>query len=134
VAGDATVTGQVFHDGVGFKACLEALRPRWRIALESTSAFNADAHGALRRGVGLAGMWYGCGNTSLPNPSTMRLGLKPDGRLTLFQGAVDIGQGSNTVIAQICADALGAPLGQIDLASADTDTTPDCGKTSASRQ
>jgi aldehyde oxidoreductase len=64
----------------------------------------------------------------------MRLGLKPDGRLTLFQGAVDIGQGSNTVIPQICAEALGAPLALFDLASADTDTTPDCGKTSASRQ
>jgi CO/xanthine dehydrogenase Mo-binding subunit len=55
-------------------------------------------------------MWYGCGNTALPNPSTIRLGLKPDGRLALHQGGVDIGQGSNTVITQICADALGAPL------------------------
>ena len=98
------------------------------------SGYNAEARGALRRGVGVAGMWYGCGNTSMSNPSTMRLGLKPNGRFALFQGAVDIGQGSNTVIAQICADALGAPIGQIDLVSADTDVTPDCGKTSASRQ
>jgi aldehyde oxidoreductase len=133
-AGDPTVTGQVFAEGVGFKACLEALRPHWRQGREAAQAFNAAAKGPLRRGVGVAGMWYGCGNTSLPNPSTMRLGLKPDGRLTLFQGAVDIGQGSNTVIPQICADALGAPLALFDLASADTDTTPDCGKTSASRQ
>lgn len=133
-AGDATVTGQVFNDGVGFKACLEALRPRWREALAAARAFNDSAAGPRRRGVGIAGMWYGCGNTSLPNPSTMRLGLKPDGRFILFQGAVDIGQGSNTVIPQICADALGAPLALFDLASADTDTTPDGGKTSASRQ
>jgi CO/xanthine dehydrogenase Mo-binding subunit len=47
---------------------------------------------------------------------------------------VDIGQGSNTVIAQIAADALGLPLSLIDLVSPDTDLTPDCGKTSASRQ
>ncbi|MGD0565402.1 MAG: molybdopterin cofactor-binding domain-containing protein [Roseiarcus sp.] len=133
-AGDSTVTGQVFADGVGFKACLEALRPRWREALAAAASFNAAAPGPLRRGVGVAGMWYGCGNTSLSNPSTMRLGLKPDGRFTLFQGAVDIGQGSNTVIAQICADALGAPIALLDLLSADTDVTPDCGKTSASRQ
>jgi len=79
-------------------------------------------------------MWYGCGNTSLPNPSTIRLGLKPDGRLALHQGAVDIGQGSNTVITQICAQALGAPVEAFDLVSADTDLSPDCGKTSASRQ
>ena len=133
-AGDPTVTGQVFGEGVGFKTCLEALRPHWRQHRDAAHTFNATASGPLRRGVGVAGMWYGCGNTSLPNPSTMRLGLKPDGRLTLFQGAVDIGQGSNTVIPQICADALGAPLALFDLASADTDTTPDCGKTSASRQ
>jgi CO/xanthine dehydrogenase Mo-binding subunit len=79
-------------------------------------------------------MFYGCGNTSMPNPSTVRLGLKPDGRLSLHQGAVDIGQGSNTVIAQIAADAVGLPLSFVDLISADTDLTPDCGKTSASRQ
>lgn len=129
-----TVTGQVFADGVGYRACLEALRPHWHEKREAAKRFNAEARGPLRRGVGIAGMWYGCGNTSLSNPSTMRLGLKPDGRLTLFQGAVDIGQGSNTVIAQICADALGLPLERFDLVGADTDLTPDCGKTSASRQ
>lgn len=79
-------------------------------------------------------MWYGCGNTSLSNPSTMRVGLKGDGRIALHQGAVDIGQGSATVVTQICAQALGAPIDRFDLLSGDTDTTPDCGKTSASRQ
>ncbi|GGF20849.1 aldehyde oxidase [Aliidongia dinghuensis] len=132
--GVPTVTGQVFEAGVGIRACLEALRPRRDAAHAEARAFNAAATGPLRRGVGFAGMWYGCGNTSLPNPSTMRLGLRPDGRLTLHQGAVDIGQGSNTVVTQICADALGAPLELFDLVSSDTDLTPDCGKTSASRQ
>ncbi len=79
-------------------------------------------------------MWYGCGNTSLPNPSTIRVGLKADGRIALHQGAVDIGQGSNTIVTQICADALGAPIDRFDLVSGDTSITPDCGKTSASRQ
>jgi CO/xanthine dehydrogenase Mo-binding subunit len=79
-------------------------------------------------------MWYGCGNTSLPNPSTVRIGLKRDGRVALHQGAVDIGQGSNTIVTQICADAVGAPISHFDLISGDTAITPDCGKTSASRQ
>ena len=52
----------------------------------------------------------------------------------LHQGAVDIGQGSNTVVAQICADALGLPLAAFRLAGGDTAITPDAGKTSASRQ
>ena len=131
---EPTVTGQVLGAGVGFRACLEALVPHWKRARAEAGAFNAASDGRLRRGVGVAGMWYGCGNTSLPNPSTIRLGLKPDGRLSLHQGAVDIGQGSNTVVPQIAADALGAPLDRFDFISADTDLTPDCGKTSASRQ
>ena len=129
-----TVTGQVFADGIGFKACLEALRPAWLEAKARCEAFNTAAPGPVRRGAGLAGMWYGCGNTSMSNPSTMRLGLRPDGRFSLFQGAIDIGQGSATVIPQICAEALGIPISCIDCLSGDTDTSPDCGKTSASRQ
>jgi len=129
-----TVTGQVLGDGVGIRACLEALREPWRRALAECAAYNDKNAGPLRRGAGVAGMWYGCGNTSLPNPSTVLAGLKPDGRLSLHQGAVDIGQGSNTVITQIFADSIGVPVSTIDLVSADTALTPDCGKTSASRQ
>ncbi len=129
-----TVTGQVIGGGVGIRACFEALRPRWHEARKQAAAFNAAAQDSLRRGVGVAGMWYGCGNTSLPNPSTMRIGLKRDGRIAIHMGAVDIGQGSATVVSQIGAEALGAPLDRFDLVSGDTDITPDGGKTSASRQ
>jgi len=129
-----TVTGQVMGAGVGIRACFEVLRPKWQAARKATAEFNATVRGPLRRGVGVAGMWYGCGNTSLPNPSTVRVGLKRNGRVSLHQGAVDIGQGSNTIVTQICADALGAPIERFDLISGDTALTPDCGKTSASRQ
>jgi aldehyde oxidoreductase len=132
-ANQPTVTGQILVDGVGIRACLGALRPHWQRARRAAKAAN-KSRSSIRRGVGVAAMWYGCGNTSLPNPSTIRLGLKADGRLALHQGAVDIGQGSNTVIPQICAQALGAPIHAFDLIGADTDLTPDCGKTSASRQ
>jgi aldehyde oxidoreductase len=129
-----TVTGQVIGEGVGIRACFEALRPRWKQARVEAAAFNASTTGPERCGVGVAGMWYGCGNTSLPNPSTIRVALKPDGRIALHQGAIDIGQGSTTIVTQICADAIGVPIGDFDLVSGDTSITPDCGKTSASRQ
>lgn len=123
--GDATVTGQILPSA-GIVECLEALRPHWQRAL-------ADA-ARDGRGVGVASCWYGCGNTSLPNPSTIRLGLTAAGAVVLHQGATDIGQGSNTVIAQIAADALGLPLAALRLIGPDTALTPDAGKTSASRQ
>ena len=132
--GVPTVCGQVFTQGVGIKACLEALRPAWEAERAAAEAFNRAATGPLRRGVGLASGWYGCGNTSLPNPSTIKAGIRADGSILLHQGAMDIGQGANTVITQIFATALGVPVAQIGLIGADTDVTPDAGKTSASRQ
>ena len=131
--GSETVTGHKLEKGVGIATCLEALNPHWQRALADAEAFNAN-NDARRRGVGVASCWYGCGNTSLPNPSTIRLGLSPDGAVVLHQGAVDIGQGSNTVIAQIVADTLGVPLALLRLKGADTAISPDAGKTSASRQ
>ncbi|MEK6215973.1 MAG: xanthine dehydrogenase family protein molybdopterin-binding subunit, partial [Boseongicola sp.] len=130
--GDISVCGQKLF-GVGIVACLDALDEPWVKALEQTTRFNTSAT-QTRRGVGVASCWYGCGNTALPNPSTVRLGITAAGQLCLHQGATDIGQGSNTVIAQICADALGLPLADFTLIGPDTALTPDCGKTSASRQ
>ena len=130
-----TVTGQIFNTGVGIVECLEALQTVWKSAAEKARAFNDhSAQSHLRKGVGIGTCWYGCGNTSLPNPSTIRIGITADGTVVLHQGAMDIGQGSNTVITQIAADALGVPVHTISLVGGDTDLTPDCGKTSASRQ
>ena len=130
-AGSTTATGQVLGASAGLAPCLEALRPRWLEALEEAGS---HASGPVRRGVGIGAMWYGIGNTSLPNPSTIRIGLCREGRYVLFSGAQDIGQGSSTILSQIAADALDVDLGAIHLVTGDTDRTADAGKTSASRQ
>ncbi|MEM8836860.1 MAG: molybdopterin cofactor-binding domain-containing protein [Pseudomonadota bacterium] len=133
--GQPTGTGQVFEKSVGIVECLEALKPAWDDALARANEHNRAANGShFRKGVGIAACWYGCGNTSLPNPSTILIGIKRDGSIMLHQGATDIGQGSNTVIAQIAADALGVSVHNLTLVGPDTAVTPDCGKTSASRQ
>ncbi len=132
-ASDTTATGQRLEASAGLAQCLEALRPHWKKARTETEAANRRG-GVLRRGIGIGCMWYGIGNTSMSNPSAMRVGLAPDGSLTLYNGAVDIGQGSNTIMAQICADALGVPVAALSIVMGDTDRTLDAGKTSASRQ
>ena len=131
--GDATPSGQVLAQSAGLPQCLDALEGDWEEALARVAAHNAG-NPRRRRGVGIACMWYGCGNTSLPNPSTMRITLARDGALTFFNGAVDIGQGSSTVLLQIAADALGLPPRAFRMVVGDTDLTLDAGKTSASRQ
>jgi aldehyde oxidoreductase len=130
--GDVTSCGQKLQ-AVGMVECLDALKPYWDQYLVDVTEFNKTSTRS-NRGIGIASCWYGCGNTALPNPSTVRFGITPGGHLKLHQGATDIGQGSNTVIAQIAADALGVSIDLIDLIGPDTAITPDCGKTSASRQ
>ncbi len=150
-AGDTTATGQRLEASVGLRACLDALRPAWREARARCEAFNraappfaladrasTDPHRryahAKRRGAGIACMWYGIGNTVIANPSSIKVGLRRDGRVMLYNGAVDIGQGTYTILPQILADALGVPVALIDQVYADTDLTLDAGKSSASRQ
>jgi CO/xanthine dehydrogenase Mo-binding subunit/aerobic-type carbon monoxide dehydrogenase small subunit (CoxS/CutS family) len=128
-----TVTGQTFSRGVGIAECLQALQCAWSEAGKAVTEHNRS-EGRYRRGRGLGTCWYGCGNTSLPNPSTIKIAVDAAGRVQLHQGAIDIGQGANTVIAQIAADSLGAALEAISIKGGDTDITPDAGKTSASRQ
>ena len=132
-AGDVTACGQKLEHSAGLAQCLDALRPHWQDAHLEIATFNADG-GPRRRGVGVGCMWYGIGNTSMSNPSCMKIGLAANGTLTLFSGALDIGQGSNTIMTQIAADALGLPVAQFTLVTGDTDLTADAGKTSASRQ
>jgi len=139
-AGQSTATGQVLRASAGLHECLLCLRSAWVEALKAASGFNArqqklaGSRGGSRRGVGIACMWYGIGNTVIANPSTIRVGLRQSGRVFLYNGAVDIGQGSSTILPQICADALGVPVHLFDQVMGDTDLTADAGKSSASRQ
>ena len=131
--GDTTHCGQRLESSAGLAQCLDALRPHWREQRRLLATADQGT-GPLRQGLGLGCMWYGLGNTALANPSTMEVGLAADGTLTLYNGAVDIGQGSATIMVQICAEALGLPVSAFRQVSGDTDLTADAGKTSASRQ
>jgi len=131
--GDSTPTGQVLQHSVGLVDCLQALKPRWAALRAEADAFNRKSTHE-RMGLGVACMWYGCGNTALSNPSSMRVALRRDGRVILYNGAQEIGQGSSIVMQQILAETLGIDAQQIHVTVSDTDLTLDAGKTSASRQ
>ncbi|MCX7326231.1 MAG: molybdopterin-dependent oxidoreductase [Hyphomicrobiales bacterium] len=131
--GDVTYSGHRLVSSAGLPQCLDALKGDWDQVLERVGSHN-ESVARKRRGAGIACMWYGCGNTSMSNPSTMRITLGADGRLTFWNGAVDIGQGSTTILTQMAAEALGLPVSAFNVIVGDTDLTADAGKTSASRQ
>jgi CO/xanthine dehydrogenase Mo-binding subunit len=59
--------------------------------------------------------------------------LLEDGSVVLNTGAVDIGQGSDTILTQICAESLKLPVERVAIASPDTDGSPFNWGTTASR-
>ena len=81
------------------------------------------------RGVGIAGSMYISGTNYCIYPNEMpqsgvQLKLDRSGRATVFCGASDIGQGSDSVLATIVAEELGLGLRDVRVVAADTDLTP----------
>jgi aldehyde oxidoreductase len=129
----STYLGYPPAETMGYRQCLEAIRPHYRAALAEAETWNGDHAGeARRRGVGLAGMWYRFGKRG-PVTSEAHAELHLDGKIALYFAAPDYGQGTTTVMAQLAAAALGLPHDQLHLINADTAYTPDSGIQGASR-
>jgi 4-hydroxybenzoyl-CoA reductase subunit alpha len=81
------------------------------------------------RGLGIACSHYVSGaansiiRSDMPH-STVNIKIDRDGGVVVYTGASDIGQGSDTMVAQIVAETLGCSLGRIKVVAADTDLTP----------
>ncbi len=78
-----------------------------------------------KRGTGMSCNTHPAGLKGGGDPSQAQIRLKPDGTLDLLVGAVDIGQGSKTILRQIAADEMGVPIEAITINNFDTDTGPD---------
>lgn len=114
-----------------YKATLEAVRPHYEKALRAREQ-SAGGDGRWRRGVGIASMRYGIGYATA-NPPIVTLELASDGRVQLFTGAMDMGQGTDTALALIVAGELALPQESVAVVSGDTAVTPDTGASTGSR-
>jgi len=131
--GSATATGQVLTDSVGLEETLLKARQEsgWqeRRGVPQTSS-------TLRRGIGAATMFYGVSlgakGWSL-DAAAASAQVHRDGSISVATGCTEMGQGAQTVIAQMAADRLGLGLDRITLLPADTSRVPDSGPTVASR-
>ena len=90
----------------------------------------------IQRGIGFASFLHGAGFTGSGEEylaSEAAVEAAEDGRLRIWAGSTEMGQGTNTVFTQIAADALGLDCDQIEVMQPDTDTVPNSGPTVASR-
>jgi len=119
--GDTFGTGQVLGPGVGIRPCLEAVKERY---------YEARAAG---RSVGIAGAVKntGVGNGLIEHGKAI---LRPeaDGTVTLYHSWTEMGQGANTVLAQIACTELDLPWDRIRVV-VDTERELQTGQTTASR-
>ena len=87
-----------------------------------------------KRGLGVGSMFYGIGyGFNRPDIGAAHVEVAEDGTATLFSGVCDLGQGIQTLLAQIVGTELGMPISAIRVVDADTGSTPDSGPTSGSR-
>lgn len=108
--GSLSVTGQVLHS-VGLKETLRQAAEKigWR-----------KASGPYR-GKGIACMHK---STVTPSSSAAFVKLNEDASVTLLCSAVEMGQGSSTILAQIASEELDIPVEKISMVRPDTDVTP----------
>lgn len=106
----------------GFLECLDAVEK----ASEWGRKFRRMPFG---RGVGIAGSTYisGTNYPIYPNEmpqSAVQMQIDRSGRVAVFSGASEIGQGCDSVVAYIAAEELGVPLEWVRVLRGDTDFTP----------
>lgn len=121
-AGDTTIHG--FKVGSsGLSDCLKQIREE--IGWDEKRARPKET-GSRRRGVGMGAAIHVSGNRSMGNwdGSTVVIKMNPDGRVFLFTGEADMGQGAYTMLAQVCSHELSIPISHVSVMPPDTDASP----------
>lgn len=130
VDGDTSATCQVL-DGVTIRGLLE--KARERVSQDEGARRARDLPAFEKEAWGMACFYYGNGRTGLPNPGAADAMVDPEGLVRVCVGSPDIGQGSDTILAQITAAVMGIPIDRVRIVTADTRCTPDSGTTSGTR-
>ncbi len=105
------------------RECLERVRDAQRAAPA------LPPRPGRKRGVGFAAMSHVSGLMG----TSANVQLRTDGSIALSTGCVDLGQGSDTTMVQICADALSVPIERVSYSPQDSDSSPYNWKTAGSR-
>ena len=133
--GDKFVTDETLR-AIGLKECLDEVaksigweeKDEWFKRFKTVQKFNGRKN--IKRGKGLACMIKA---TITPSISCAVVKLNEDASLSIYIGTVEMGQGSDTVMAQIAGAELGIPLKKIQVLGVDTDVVPYDLTTSSSR-
>jgi CO/xanthine dehydrogenase Mo-binding subunit len=135
-AGQTSAVGQVIRDPIDMGALLDRALSiaGYHAKRRRFDAINPSLR--VRKGIGLASFMHGAGFTGSGEDhlaSVVVLEADAAGRVRVLSANTEIGQGTNTIFAQIAADTLGVPIEAVEVARPDTSVVPDSGPTVASR-
>ncbi|MBI3241310.1 MAG: molybdopterin-dependent oxidoreductase [Chloroflexi bacterium] len=127
--GKKTLAGHTLTESCGLPDCLE------KVAAEMEKHPFVATEGNKRRAWGVACAYKNTGfGSGAYDAAGAEVELFANGRAAVRAGAAEIGQGLVGVLAQVVSEELGVPYHQVDVLVSDTDLTPDCMATTASRQ
>ena len=135
--GKTTATGQEIRDAIDLPGMLDrALKISDYEAKHLRFARENATSSPIKRGLGVASFMHGAGFTGSGERYLNSLvGLEADatGHVTVLVSSTEFGQGTNTILSQIAAEALGLLCEDISVAQPDTQRVPNSGPTVASR-
>lgn len=120
--GEELPNGDNLHN-FGLSECITRVAERVGFK-EKYGLQRAAPAGTKRRGVGIGVTGYHTGTLIYPNSSCVIVKMNDDGSVNLITGALDIGQGAETILSQIVAEEIKVPLEEVQVTAADTETTP----------
>jgi CO/xanthine dehydrogenase Mo-binding subunit len=134
--GEATTTEQTIREEIDLGKLLDRALELSDYTAKKARFAEENAVGPIKKGMGIAAFLHGAGFTGSGErylASVVGVEGCADGGVRVLVSSTEFGQGTNTVLCQIAAEALDLPYEDVRIAQPDTSQVPNSGPTVASR-
>ena len=134
--GGTTATGQHLSDPVDMQHLLTRALKASDYHAKRAEFDRTNPAATIKRGIGFAAFMHGSGFTGSGERrlnSLVKIDVTEEGRPRLLVSSTEFGQGTNTILSQVCAQTLRIPYEEVLVAQPDTGIVPNSGPTVASR-
>ncbi len=134
--GMKTATGQHLTDKVDMQHLLTRALAESNYHAKRAEFDSTNPTSTVKRGMGFAAFMHGSGFTGSGERrlnSLVKIEITAEGRPNILVSSTEFGQGTNTILSQVCAQTLRIPYDEVLVAQPDTSIVPNSGPTVASR-
>ena len=135
-SGQTTTTEQTIHEPIDLNQLLDRALELSNYHAKKKRFADQNHSSTTKKGIGIAAFLHGAGFTGSGErylASVVGVEGCSDGSVQVLVSSTEFGQGTNTVLAQVAAEALGLRYEDVTVAQPDTSAVPNSGPTVASR-